>query len=235
MIESQYRERITAIQDRIATAARRSGRTASDVSLVIVSKYLDLESTVPLIHAAGPGAIFGESRPQLLSQKAAYFAQQTATPQIAWHQIGPLQTNKIRLIAPWIARLHSGESVPQLTALHEELTRLHRVVPVLLEVNISGEPSKHGFEPEQVESVLETLAPLTALRIDGLMGMTSLNATEPMAHRQFASLRRLAERLRPQLPPEIQFTELSMGMTHDFEIAIEEGATFVRIGSAITA
>ncbi|MDO4558890.1 MAG: YggS family pyridoxal phosphate-dependent enzyme [Planctomycetia bacterium] len=244
MTEREYGERIAAVRERMAMAAGRSGRPETDVTLVVVSKYLDPESTVPLIRAViagGTEAIFGESRPQRLREKAEFLARRpellsprTSVSSVAWHQIGPLQTNKIRMIAPWISRLHSGESIAQLAELNRELERIHRTLPVLLEVNISGETAKHGFEPAQVEPSLERLAELKSLRIDGLMGMTSLNATEPEAHRQFASLRTLAERLRPYLPEGIRMSELSMGMTHDFEIAIEEGATLVRIGSAIT-
>ncbi|MDD3468386.1 MAG: YggS family pyridoxal phosphate-dependent enzyme [Thermoguttaceae bacterium] len=239
--QSVYQERLAAVMDRIAVAAQRSGRANTEVTLVIVSKYLDIPSTEQLIRAGiawysqsetpSIPLVLGESRPQLLSEKAS--ALSAYAERVAWHQIGPLQTNKMRRVLPWITRLHSGESLSRLVELNREAERIAKRLPVLLEVNISGESAKYGFSPDELPFMLDTLATLSSLQIDGLMGMASLNATESDVHRQFASLRQLAERLRPNLPDSIQMRHLSMGMSGDFEIAIEEGATLVRVGSAI--
>ncbi len=238
---SVYQERLAAVMDRIAVAALRSGRASHEVTLVVVSKYLDIRSTEQLIRgglawisqsdAPSSPLVLGESRPQLLSEKAS--ALSAYAERVAWHQIGPLQTNKIRRVLPWISRLHSGESLSRLTELNREAERIAKRLPVLLEVNISGESAKYGFSPDELPTMLDRLAVFSSLQIDGLMGMTSLGASESEAHRQFASLRQLAERLRRNLPDSIQMRHLSMGMSGDFEIAIEEGATLVRVGSAI--
>ena len=245
----RYREQIAAVRERIAAAARRAERRPDDITLVVVSKYLDLAQTRILLETIGPGAVLGESRPQMLHQKAELLAGIfDGTPSmgepanlltmrfggVTWHLIGPLQTNKIRMIAPWMDRLHSGESLAQLETVSREMVRIGRTLPVLLEVNISGESAKHGFIPDEIEPLLPSLASLDGLRVDGLMGMTSLDADESETRRQFAALRVLSERLSMNLPSEIRMEQLSIGMSDDFEIAIAEGATLVRIGSLIT-
>ena len=217
-------ENVVRVRQRIADAARRSGRSADDVTLVAVTKYVSADVASLLVEA---GCLdFGESRPQSLWEKAAQLADRP----IRWHLIGHLQRNKIHRTLPLVTMLHSVDSPRLLTAIDEE--RLPPI-PALLEVHISGEPSKHGFAPEEIEPILATAAAYGNVSVRGLMGMASLEGGVAAARREFAALRELRDRLRRNCPPGVTLDELSMGMSGDFEVAIEEGATIVRIGSAL--
>jgi pyridoxal phosphate enzyme (YggS family) len=222
-------DNVSVIRQRIAEAAQRSGRTADDVRLVAVTKYVGT-AEVEAVLAAGC-CDFGESRPQSLWDKAAYFAQRS----VRWHMIGHLQRNKAKRTLPHVAWLHSGDSLRLLEAVDQLAQEAQRSLDVLLEVNISGDAAKHGFAPHEVEPSLPALAQLRHVRIGGLMAMSGLEGTAEDARADFARLRQLRDRLRAACPPEISLRELSMGMSGDFEAAIAEGATLVRIGSALFA
>jgi uncharacterized pyridoxal phosphate-containing UPF0001 family protein len=199
----------------------------------------------------------GESRPQQLWERA----EELADLPIRWHLIGHLQRNKVRRTLPLVAMLHSVDSPRLLAAIDEEChswggsctATPNRAseeaavqlppqrpspfrsapLPMLLEVNISGETAKHGFTPEDIEPFLANVAEYRHVSIRGLMGMASLEGDLDVARREFAALRELRDRLRPHCPAGVTLDELSMGMSGDFEPAIEEGATIVRIGSAL--
>ena len=170
----------------------------------------------------------GESRPQQLVQRT----QEIASP-VHWHLIGNLQRNKVRRVLPHVALLHSGDSEILLTAVNEEARVAARRVPVLLEMNISGDSAKHGFAPAELESLVPRLAQFESLDVRGLMAMAGLESDSQQTRHEFAGVRELRDRLQLICPPSIRLDELSMGMSGDFEIAIEEGATIVRIGSAL--
>jgi pyridoxal phosphate enzyme (YggS family) len=168
---------------------------------------------------------------------------------LRWHFIGPLQRNKARRILPFVSLLHSVDSLKLLEALDRMLSEeseraaLGRRLPgepifpetisALLEVRLSGDAAKQGFEPDELLDVLPKTAAFRRVKIRGLMGMAGLTASETEARRQFATLRGLRDRCRAQFPDFSDFTELSMGMSGDFEAAIEEGATLVRVGSIL--
>jgi PLP dependent protein len=215
---------VAEIRGRIADAAARSGRATSDVTLVAVTKYAPVEWIRPL--AAAGCCDLGESRPQQLWQRA----EELADLPIRWHLIGHLQRNKIRRTLPVVSLIHSIDSPRLAAAVNEES---QRVLPVLLEVNISGEPAKDGFAPEAVGPFLAELASYKNVAVHGLMCMAGLEGDLDSARREFAALRNLRDRLRPDCPPGVSLDELSMGMSGDYEVAIEEGATIVRIGSAL--
>lgn len=224
---ARIRQNLEEIRGRMADAARRSGRPPESVTLVAVTKYVD----PPLIRAlveAGCRTL-GESRPQHLWQKA----EQLASLGIEWHLVGHLQRNKVRRTLPYIAWLHSADSIALLEALQRHAAAMDRRVPVLLEVNISGEPSKHGFAPEELPAVLPALGNYPQVAVRGLMTMARLEGGPDAARADFAALRQLRDRLRQQFGPSACLDDLSMGMSGDFEVAIEEGATMVRIGSAL--
>ena len=221
---AQIAENVARIRGRIADAARRSGRSADAVTLVAVTKYVSADTVRSLIEAGCRD--LGESRPQSLWEKAA----QLADLPIHWHLIGHLQRNKARRTLPLVALMHSVDSPRLLAAIEEEHLP---PLPILLEVHLSSEPTKSGFEPDEIEPILATAAEYRHVSIRGLMGMASLEGGLDVARREFAALRQLRDRLWNKCPPGVTLDELSMGMSGDFEAAIEEGATIVRIGSAL--
>jgi len=220
-------ENVAEVRSKIAAAAIRSGRRAEDVTLVAVSKYVGRAEIEELL-AVGCRDL-GESRPQTLWEKAAHLAD----PAIRWHLIGHLQTNKIDRTLPLTYLVHSLDRESLIQPLHHSAQKQGIVVPVLLEVNISGDATKHGLQADAIEPLLEQLAALPNLAVRGLMGMSGLDSSPDQARREFASLRTLRDHLQKNCPPSVELKELSMGMSGDYEIAIEEGATLVRVGSAL--
>lgn len=218
-------ENVAKIRGQIADAAGRSGRSADAITLVAVTKYVSADVVRPLIETGCRD--LGESRPQALWEKAAQLAELP----IRWHFIGSLQRNKVRRTLPLVALMHSVDSPRLLAAINEEAKDTE--IPVLLEVNISGETTKHGFAPAEIEPFLAEAANYRHVSIRGLMGMASLEGGLAVARRDFAALREIRDHLQKNCPPGVTLDELSMGMSGDFEIAIEEGATIVRIGSAL--
>jgi pyridoxal phosphate enzyme (YggS family) len=226
-IDVRVAANLAAVKMRIAEAATRAGRAAGDVRLVAVTKYAP-EPAVRAIIAAGCTDL-GESRPQDLWDRATRFDQ----PDLRWHFIGHLQRNKIRRTLGLVSLLHSIDSKRLLAALNQEAEAADRSVDGLLEINISGDAAKHGLLPEQLPAVLQSLTQFPCVAIRGLMGMASLTGGLDMARRNFAALRMLRDKLIAGGPPGVRLPELSMGMSGDFEVAIEEGATIVRVGSAL--
>ena len=169
----------------------------------------------------------GESRPQELWRKAA------ALPAVRWHLIGHLQRNKIERTLPLVHCIHSVDSLRLLAALEEEAARTGRTVDVLLEVNASREANKQGFAPEDLPGLAPALAALKRVRVTGLMTMAAYEEDPERCRPTFVLLRELRDRLRTAVGSAQPLTELSMGMTNDFEVAVEEGATLVRIGTAL--
>ncbi len=231
MNADQTRERIAenlaAVRQRIAAAAVRSGRGPEDVVLVAVTKYVGVELTEALIDAGA--TVLGESRPQLLWPKA----EELAGHPVRWHLIGQLQRNKIRRTLPLVDMIHSGESVRQLEAIDRIAGELAIRPRMLLEVNTSGDAAKHGFSPNELADSLSVLATFSNLTVCGLMCMAGLETDAEGARQDFAALRRLRDGLRGRCPDGMSLDELSMGMSGDYEVAIEEGATIVRVGSAL--
>ncbi len=220
-------ENVARVRQAIADAAARSGRRAEDVTLIAVSKYVGVAEIDALL-AAGCRDL-GENRPQDLWRKA----EQLRDRPIRWHMIGHLQRNKARRTLPLVTLLHAGDSWRLLDAAAQHLQQSGQLLDVLIEVNVSGDVSKTGFGPEDVEPLLPQIAQLPHLRVRGLMAMARWGGTLDDARRDFVRLRELRDRLAASCPPEISLHQLSMGMSGDFEVAIEEGATLVRVGSAL--
>jgi pyridoxal phosphate enzyme (YggS family) len=150
-----------------------------------------------------------------------------------WHFIGHLQTNKVKDIIGKFALIHSLDRLSLAEELQRKAEQLNLYVDCLVQLNISGEQSKFGLNPQEVSSFFETLTALSRINVKGLMTMAPYEAPEAEVRRIFRELRELRDRLNLHLSPEKQLTELSMGMSDDFEIAIEEGATMIRLGSAL--
>ncbi len=227
MTIQKFQENVAIVQERIRAAEVRSGRKPGSVQLVGVSKYVDAATTAHLV-AAGC-TVLGENRPQSMWEKATALND----PQIAWHLIGHLQRNKVKRTVEIATLIQSADSSRLLDAINIAGTETNRVVQVLLEVNISSEAAKHGFAPIELTSTIERVSQLRFVQVNGLMGMAGLAGNAADARREFAALRELMATQRSNLPDNVRLGELSMGMSGDFEIAIEEGATIVRVGSLL--
>lgn len=226
-VSARLTANLAHVCQQIAEAAIRAGRKPEDVRLVGVTKYVDVEIARGLVEAGL--ADLGESRPQELWKKAEALKELP----IRWHAIGHLQRNKVERTLPLVSLLHSGDSLRLLETVSAAAAKQGRVIETLLEVNISGEAAKHGFAPSELQSSLPLIASLSGLKVRGLMAMAALAGGSEQARRDFAALRELRDQLREDCPPPIELAELSMGMSNDFLEAIEEGATLVRVGSAL--
>ncbi len=214
-----------AVRRRIAAACARSGRDENSVRLVAVTKYAPLDAVRELV-ALGHRDL-GESRPQQLIERAAVFKDSG----VRWHLIGTLQRNKARKLLPTAATIHSADDLQLLESLDRLAGEFGLRPRALLEVNVSGEPTKFGFSPDHLIEDWPTVSALTRLDLAGLMTMAP-HADDPESAREtFRRLRLLRDALAADGPHPLP--ELSMGMTGDFEAAIEEGATLVRIGSGL--
>lgn len=221
---SALSENLAAIQARIETVAEKHGRKAGEVRLVAVSKTNPPEAIREVFEAGQ--RVFGESRVQEALPKL------DALPsEIEWHFIGHLQTNKIRKVVDRFALFHGVDNQNLALQIYRIAGELGVTANVLLEVNVSGEESKFGFDPKLLPAALEVLLPLPFLRIQGLMTMAPYSDDPETARPYFAKLRELRDRLAVETGNPLP--ELSMGMSGDFEQGIAEGATIVRVGSAI--
>ena len=216
------------VQQRIAAACRQAGRDPASVTLVAVTKYAQIEWVQTLV---GLGAVeLGESRPQQLAARTT----QVAGP-VNWHLIGHLQRNKIRSILPMATLIHSADSVRMLQAIDRVAAELDLRPRVLIEVNLSGEEAKHGFQVDELLASWEDVLKLDRVQVEGLMTMAEYSSEPQRVRPVFVALRELRDKLQTlsNKRADCALRELSMGMTGDFEVAIEEGATLVRIGSAL--
>jgi pyridoxal phosphate enzyme (YggS family) len=221
---SKQAENLAAILARINAVAEKHGRNPGEVRLVAVSKTNPPEA-IHEVFEAGQRA-FGESRVQEALPKL-----DALPPEIEWHFIGHLQTNKIRKVVDRFALFQGVDNQKLAQQMNRIAGELGVTANVLLEVNVSGEESKFGFDPKTLPAALEDLLPLPFLRIHGLMTMAPYSDDPENARPYFAKLRELRDRLAVETGNPLP--ELSMGMSGDFEQGIAEGATIVRVGSAI--
>ncbi|HEY1186133.1 MAG TPA: YggS family pyridoxal phosphate-dependent enzyme [Gemmata sp.] len=215
--------RVAAVRERIARACQRAGRDPASVTLVAVTKTVSPQ-VAALVPELGIRDL-GESRPQELWRKAE------AVPGVNWHLIGHLQRNKLDRTVPLVSLVHSVDSERVLEALHVFGQKRGTPVPVLLEVNCSAEASKGGFAPADVPALADKLASLGGVTPRGLMTMAAYSDDPETARPAFARLRSLRDQLRERTG--LALPELSMGMSNDFEIGIEEGATLIRPGTTL--
>lgn len=220
------KDRLCQVQERIAAACARVGCDPQSVRLVGVTKYTEL-GWVRALHELGIEDL-GESRPQQLVQRAE---ELPAT--IRWHLIGHLQRNKVELVLPRVEWIHSVDSVRLLERIREVAQKNSLHPRVLLEVNVSGEAAKDGFSPVELREAWPKLMESTPVEIQGLMTMAPLDADLPATRAVFAGLRTLRDELAEMSGGTNPLPELSMGMSGDFEVAIEEGATMIRLGSTL--
>jgi pyridoxal phosphate enzyme (YggS family) len=219
---------LEGVRQRIAQAALRAKRDPGDVLLVAVSKTHPL-SAIAAAAAAGQHD-FGENRFEELWPKLE--GAKSMGLDVAWHFIGTIQSRKTgEAVGPWTL-VHSVDRTKIAGRLSRDAVAAGQIVPVLFEVNVSGEASKHGFTPAELLASAAELAALPGLRIEGLMTMAPLVEDAEDTRLVFRALRHLRDELAQRCPQAL-WRHLSMGMTNDFEVAIEEGATIVRVGSAI--
>lgn len=226
---ARIKARLAAVREQIAAGAGRAGRDPAEVTIVVVTKSFPVE-VVRAAAAVGLREI-GENRVQeAMAKKDAL----TDLPDLNWHLVGHLQRNKARHAVLLFDRIHSLDSRRLAETLDQRAEEAGRVVPVLLEVNVGGEESKYGFAPEEetLFPAVEQMLVLSHLRLEGLMTVAPLVDNPEDVRPVFARLRQLRDLLRRHYP-QAPWTQLSMGMTDDYEVAVEEGATLVRLGRAI--
>lgn len=222
------RRNLAAVHARIAAACRRARRDPATVRLLPVSKTRP-EANLRLAHEAGC-RMLGENKVQEAFQK--WQAMQDLTD-LQWSVIGHLQTNKARLVARFATEFQALDSLRLAEVLDRRLQAEGRGLDVFIQVNTSGEASKYGLAPENVPAFMKALPAFSTLRVRGLMTLALFSGEAGRVRQCFALLRTLRDRLRQDVPGGVSLDGLSMGMSGDFEIAIEEGATVVRVGQAI--
>lgn len=230
---SQIRERYQQALERIASAARASGRDPESVRLVVVTKAQPLSVVQAAVQAGA--RVLGENYPEESASKILSFGPES---RVEWHMIGHVQSRKARLVIDHFDLLQSLDSIKLAERLNRMAMEAGRVLPVLLEFNVGGEESKYGWPAAHEKDwpalypTIETLLGLENLQIRGLMSMPPLETNPEGARIYFRTLRLLREHLAARYP-QADWRELSMGTSADYEVAVQEGATLVRIGTAI--
>lgn len=225
-VRDQLNQNVLAIRARIAAACARVGRSASDVTLVAVTKYAQIDWVRELVQLGITE--LGEARPQQLIARAKEFGGT-----VNWHLIGHLQRNKADDVVRVASLIHSVDSVRLFEQLAKSADKFGQRAEILLEVNVSGEASKDGFDPASLMAAWPSLRDNTQLAIRGLMTMAPLADNPAAARPVFQRLRELRDRLKADAGDRHLLDQLSMGMSGDFEVGIEEGATLIRIGSSL--
>ena len=221
----EIRERLALVQQRVAEALKKSGRPPGEVRILVASKYYAPEQISAL--ATAGVKLLGENRAEDLVRKQELFGDL-----FEWHFIGHVQSRKARVVVPRVSLIHSVDSA----RLVEELARRapEAGIDVLLQVNVSGESSKYGVDEGEVEALLEAAAGTEGrVRARGFMTLAPLVEDPEDVRYVFAKLRAIRDRLRPRWSPHFDLSELSMGMSGDYAVAVEEGATLVRIGRTL--
>ncbi len=221
------KQNIALVQEKVAAACRRARRRPEDVKLVAVSKTVPTER-IRQAYEAGLRD-FGENRVQEAEAKRSALSDLTAT----WHLVGHLQTNKAKLARELFHWVQSVDSLRLAQKLSQASVCSGDRLPVLLQVNLGNEPAKSGAREEEVAQLAEQISRLETLELRGLMAIPPYFENPEQGRPYFQRLRELAQEIESKNLPDVSLQELSMGMSHDFEVAIEEGATMVRIGTAI--
>lgn len=220
------KENFEQVREKIRRACQRSGRSEDSVTLIAVSKFKPVSMIREAI--ACQQTIFGENRVQELCEKMDEFGED-----IKWHMIGHLQQNKVKYIVGKVEKIHSVDSISLAKQISREAVKKGVIVQILLEVNIAGEESKFGFSVEEVKEAVKEIALLPGIHICGLMTIAPFveNPEENRIH--FKKLYQLSVDIKEKNIDNVDMSELSMGMTGDYEVAIEEGATMVRVGTGL--
>lgn len=217
---------IGLVQEKIREACVRAGRSADEVTLIAVSKTMPVSD---LREAMAAGMMeFGENRPQELRDKQAEI-----TEPLHWHMIGSLQTNKLKYVVGRTVLIHSVDSLHLAEAIEEESKKRGVVSDILLEINIAGEATKGGIPPEALEGLVRDISGFPHIRTRGLMTVAPYTENPEENRRYFRKMKQLLVDINSKNIDNISMDMLSMGMTGDYEVAVEEGATLVRVGTGI--
>ena len=219
-------ENLKNVEERICRACERAGRKRDEVTLIAVSKTKPVEMLEEIY--SEKIRYFGENKVQEMCDK-----YEVMPKDIKWQMIGHLQTNKVKYIVDKADLIHSVDSVRLAETIDKEAKKKGRIVRILLEVNMAKEESKFGLMPEEVMDVVDRIATLDNVRVEGLMTIAPFVKDPEENRKYFAALKQLSVDIRGKNVNNVNMSILSMGMTNDFEVAIEEGATMVRIGTAI--
>lgn len=219
-------ERLAGVREEIGQACRRAGRSVDSVRLVAVSKTRPSGDVLEAFRAGQ--TLFGENYVQEFHAKST-----EVTEPVEWHFIGSLQSNKVKYLAGRVAMIHSVDRLSLAEEISRQWGRINEICQVLVQVNVSGEATKSGTTTAAALQLVRDMARLPNLRVRGLMTMPPFFDDPEAARPYFAELKRLSEIIAREEVPGVEMTELSMGMSGDFEAAIQEGATLVRIGTAI--
>ncbi len=223
------RDNILRVQERLSEAAVRSGRTPEEITLIAVTKTVGIPE-VKEAKAAGLSH-FAENRVQLLMEKQA--DAELKYPMTDWHLIGHLQTNKVKYLINRVSLIHSVDSLHLAKEIDKQAAKAGRIMPVLLELNISGEESKFGLKPENVSEFLEGFSQLKSVKLKGLMTMAPQIAETSEKRKIFRKLYNIYVDMSKKTIYNVDMSIMSMGMSNDFEVAVEEGSNMVRIGTNI--
>ena len=219
-------ENLEEVERRICAACERAGRDRSEVTLIAVSKTKPIEMIEEAVDAGI--RIFGENKVQELVQK-----HDEMEDGLEWHMIGHLQTNKVKMLPGRTKMIHSVDSLHLAEEINKQYAKHGEIAHVLIEVNMAGEESKFGLAPQDVESFLNEIAKFANIYVHGLMTIAPFVEDANENRKIFTDLKKLLIDMRRKNNDNIDMRELSMGMTGDYEVAIEEGATFVRVGTGI--
>jgi pyridoxal phosphate enzyme (YggS family) len=228
-------ERVAHVRENVASACVRAGRDPAEITLVVVTKSATFEAVEAVIRLGLSD--LGENRVQQLKRVSAQidevFQHATESPKVRWHMIGHLQRNKVRHVLPLITLIHSVDTLRLAEEINSSAVKLNIIPKVLLQVNTSDEPQKYGVSVGAAPHLAEQIETLPNVKLVGLMTMAPLTHNKDVVRECFVRARELFTEMRGEKVVGPRFTELSMGMSSDYEIAVEEGATILRIGSAI--
>ncbi|GKS13396.1 YggS family pyridoxal phosphate enzyme [Paenibacillus chitinolyticus] len=221
-------ENLKTVRRQMELACQVSGRKIEDVKLLLATKTVPLEKLQMAIQAGE--TLFGENKAQELRDKFPLMQQYN---QVEWHFIGHLQTNKVKDVVKYVTLIHSVDRLKLGQALDNQLVKVNKTMDILVQINTSYEESKFGASPESVLELVEQLSRFETLNVKGLMTIGKLNATNDETRHCFRILKSIQTQIREKKFPRVQMDILSMGMSGDFKVAIEEGATIIRVGTSV--
>ncbi len=221
-------ENLRTVRKQMELACQASGRRKEDVKLLLATKTVPLEKMQIAIEAGE--TLFGENKAQELRDKYPHIKQYN---QVEWHFIGHLQTNKVKHVVKYVTLIHSVDRLKLGQALHQQLVKENKTMDILVQINTSYEASKFGAAPESALELVDQLAQFETLNIKGLMTIGKLNATNDETRHCFQLLKQIQAQIREIELPRVEMDILSMGMSGDFKVAIEEGATIIRVGTSV--